>query len=466
MAPTTAIILAAGLSTRMKSETSKVLHLLAGHPVVSYPIAAARACGVEKILVVRGPTQKDLRAYLDAHAISGVVQPRPLGTGHAVQIAMHALTKKTGHVLILCGDAPLVRGDRLKAFLAQTIAKRASLGVVTMTLDDPGSYGRIVRDLDGRLVRIVEAKDAGRDELKICEVNSGIYCVESHWLAHALKKLKSTNAKREYYLTDIVGIALKEGLRVEPFHSDPPEDYLGINTRIDFATVAQLMRTRINHHHMLGGVGIQDSSTTWIDSGVTIGVDTAIAPGVFLLGETNIGSGCTIEPGVIVRDGIIADDVHLKAYSVIEGSRIDAGAIVGPFARVRPESHVGRKARIGNFVELKKCDLQEGAKANHLTYLGDAVVGPHSNIGCGTITCNYDGFSKHRTIIGAEVFVGSDVQFVAPVRIGHGALIGAGSTITEDVPAGALALSRLEQRNVKGYVAKRKRLKGTNTTGH
>lgn len=456
MAKVAAVILAAGQSTRLKSKRSKVLHSLAGRPVVSYPMAAAKAAGVKELFVVRGPTQEDLKAYLKECGVCEVVQKEPRGTANAVQVVQGALSSFSGYVLVLCGDAPLVRAEMLREFIRAVEAKKAKIGVVTMKLLDPKGYGRIVRDLDGQMVRIVEERDAQGDERSINEVNSGIVCAERPWLFSALKDVKSDNAKSEFYLTDLVRAAVAEGQQTLAFLADPPEDFLGINTRVELAEAARLMRYRINRQHMLAGVGILDDLHTCVDADVKIGQDTTIMPFTFLLGKTKIGSDCIIENGVVLRDAVVGDGVHIKAYSVIEDSSLANDAIIGPFARIRPSSRVGRGARVGNFVELKKCNLKAKAKANHLTYLGDATVGEAANIGCGTITCNYDGRAKHRTIIGDGAFVGSDVQFIAPVKIGSGCVIGAGSTITKDVPADALSLSRPEQKVVKGW-AKRRR---------
>lgn len=453
------VILAAGQSTRMKSTRSKVLHDLSGRPVISYVIDAARnaAVSTDRIVVVRGPDQDDLKGYLREIGIGDVVQKKALGTANAVEAAKKALRDFKGLVLVLCGDIPLVRPEIISSFLKDVHSKKAPLGVLTMVPDRPENYGRVVRDLDGRVIKIAEARDATEDELKIREVNSGILCFDCQWLFKSLGKIRCDNAKGEYYLTDLIGIALKEGITVRAFHGEPAGDFLGINTRLDLAGAGEIMRERINTGHMRDGVGILDCRHTNIDRDVTIGVDTTIMPYSFILGETKVGEGCIIENGVVIRDAVIGDGVHIKSYSVVEGSRIADGAVIGPFARIRPESKIGRKARVGNFVELKKCELKEGAKANHLTYLGDASVGAGANVGCGTITCNYDGSAKHRTVIGDGAFIGSDTQFVAPVRVGRGAVIGAGSTITKDVPAGALALSRADQKNVKGWAAKRRK---------
>lgn len=451
-----ALILAAGQSIRMKSKRSKVMHPLAGRPVVSYSIAAAQGCGADRVMVARGPDQEDLKLYLKGQGIRDVVQEEALGTANAVQAAGRALSSFSGYVLVLCGDAPLVRPETLKEFVAKMALDEAVLGVVTMTLPDPAGYGRVVRDLDDEVIRIVEERDATGEERRTGEVNSGIICADRAWLFRTLRKIGRENVKGEFYLTDLVGIAVKEGAKVIGFVASPPEDFLGINTRVDLARAAELMRERINKRHMLGGVGILDHRHTHVDADVRIGEDTTVMPYSFLLGSTRVGSDCVIENGVVLKDAVVGDGVRVKSFSVVEESTVADGAVVGPFARIRPASKVGRGARVGNFVELKKCEMKEGAKANHLTYLGDAKVGAGANVGCGTITCNYDGFAKHRTVIGEGAFVGSGVQFVAPVRIGRGATIGAGSTITKDVPPDSLALSRAEQKIVRGWKPRRK----------
>jgi bifunctional UDP-N-acetylglucosamine pyrophosphorylase/glucosamine-1-phosphate N-acetyltransferase len=457
MARLAAVVLAAGKSTRMKSKRSKVLHPLAGRPVVSYPIEAARGAGARPVIVVRGPEQDDLGEYLKGQRLKVALQGKPLGTAHALQAAWRHLRNFSGYVLVLCGDAPLVRAEILSSFVKEISQRRATLGVITMTMATPGAYGRVVRDLDGHLIRVVEAKEAAEEELGIREVNSGIICAECSWLFKALKKIKSDNVKGEYYLTDLVGCAVRDGVEALAYRSDPPEEFLGINTRVDLARAAELMRERINKEHMLNGVGILDYRHTNVDADVRISKDATIMPYAFLLGETKVGADCIIENGVVLRDVVVGDGAHIKAYSVVEDSRVAPEATVGPFARIRPGSKVGRDAMVGNFVELKKCELKEGAKANHLTYLGDATVGARANIGCGTITCNYDGVRKYQTVIGEGAFIGSDTQFIAPVRVGKGATIGAGSTITRDVPADALALSRVDQKVVKGWTTRRKR---------
>ena len=460
------LILAAGKSTRMKSKTSKVMHLIAGRPVISYVIEMARSAFLKsRIMVVRDSAQSDLRDYLSRADIDSVVQKQALGTADAVKSATKTLKSFSGYVLILCGDVPLVTADTLSSFVNSVVKKSAKLGVLTMNLKNPASYGRIVRDLDGQPVSIVEAKDASENELKIREVNSGIMCFDAKWLFKSLKKVRNDNAKGEYYLTDLLGIALKERVGAVAFCSESSDEFEGINSRSDLARVSSILRHRINEKHMQNGVGILDPSNTHIDADAVIGGDTIIMPYSFIRGKTKIGSDCTIENGVVITDSVIGDSVHIMSHSIVDKSRIHDNVAIGPFARIRPESQVLDGAKVGNFVELKKCIMHEGSKASHLTYLGDAEVGVRTNIGCGTITCNYDGTSKHRTIIGDDSFIGSDTQFIAPVKIGDDVTIGAGSTITKDVPSGSLAISRIEQKVIIGWKKRKIRSKGNKRKG-
>jgi bifunctional UDP-N-acetylglucosamine pyrophosphorylase/glucosamine-1-phosphate N-acetyltransferase len=451
-----AIILAAGQSTRMKSDLTKVMHRIAGRPVVSYVVDVAHDIGAKPICVVSSKGQPELTDYLKQRKIGVALQREARGTADAVIAAKSKLAGFSGYVVLLCGDIPLIQKDVIKKLIDNVRSTRATLGVLTMHMCDPARYGRIVRDLDGRITRIVEAKDAEGNEAEIREVNTGIFCVEREWLFRALSKVEPKNAQGEYYLTDIVSIAIAEGREVASHMVPEAQDFLGINTRVELARAAERMRERINQKHQLDGVGILDFRHTYIDADVIIGRDTEIAPHCFIQGHTKIGVRCTIENGVVLKDAIIGDDVHIKSYSVIEKSKVSNEAIIGPFSRVRPDSTIGRGARLGNFVEVKKSDLKAGVKANHLSYLGDATIGEDTNVGCGTITCNYDGKAKHRTVIGSHTFIGSDTQFIAPVKVGKGATIGAGSTITENVPADALAVARARQVNVKHWKKKRK----------
>lgn len=450
-----AIVLAGGLSTRMKSRLTKTMHTIAGRPIISYVIDAARELGARKICVISGRAQKELNQHLGTEGVVIAYQKQQLGTADAVRAAKNSLKNFSGYVLILCGDIPMLDSEVLESFVGNVCERGVTLGVLTMHMKDPGKYGRIVRDLDGHIIRIVEAKDAADREQSIKEVNTGVFCVEKEWLFRSLNKIEPKNSQGEYYITDLISIAIAEGKEVASHIAPDARDFMGINNRVELSIARERMRERINQSHQLAGVGILDFRHTYIDHGAAIGKDTEVWPHSFILGETRIGSRCIIENGVVLKDAVVGDDVHIKSYSVIEGSSIGAEATVGPFSRVRPDSKIGKRSRLGNFVEVKKAELREGVKANHLTYLGDATVGAGTNIGCGTITCNYDGKHKHRTVIGPGAFVGSDTQFVAPVKVGKGATIGAGSTITDDVPADALAISRVDQVVVRHWKKRR-----------
>ena len=458
-----AIILAAGQSTRMKSDLTKVMHRIAGRPVISYVVDVAHGIGAKPICVVSSKGQPELNSYLKHRKIGVALQKKARGTADAVMAAKSKLAGFSGYVVLLCGDIPLIQKDVIKKLIDNVRSKRATLGVLTMHMRDPGRYGRLVRDLDSHITRIVEAKDAEGREAEIREVNTGIFCVDKDWLFRAIAKVEPKNTQGEYYLTDIVSIAIAEGREVASHLVSEAQDFLGINTRVELAYAAEHMRERINQAHQLAGVGILDFRHTYIDADVTIGRDTEVAPHCFIQGNTKIGSHCIIENGVVLKDSVIGDCVHIKPYSVIEQSKVSNEAIVGPFSRVRPDSKIGKGARLGNFVEVKKADLKAGVKANHLSYIGDATIGEGTNVGCGTITCNYDGKSKHRTVIGSHTFIGSDTQFIAPVKVGKGATIAAGSTITENVPADALAVARAKQVNVKHWHPKKKIKKDTIT---
>lgn len=448
-----AIVLAAGKSTRMKSNLSKVLHPVAGLPLVIHPLKALKELKVHRtVLVIADGKKNEFESILgDSFKVEYVVQKEALGTGHAVMVTDKALKGQRGYALILAGDVPLIKSESLKSLFERVQASGAVCGLITTTLEDAGHYGRIVRDTKGDVIGIVEAKDADGEELLIDEINTGIFCVELPWLFEAIKSLKPQNKQKEYYLTDIVKYAVDKGAKVIGHCIRDDREFLGVNTRAELAEVNQIMRKRINDRLMIEGVSIVDPSNTYIDSEVRIGRDTTIYPNTFIKGKTTIGQNCTIENGVVIKDAVIASDVLIKPYSVIEDSEVRAKVQMGPFSRLRPGAVLDEGARVGNFVEIKKSFIGKGSKANHLTYIGDAEIGRGVNVGCGTITCNYDGVKKHKTIIGDDVFVGSDVQFVAPVKIGKGAVIAAGSTVTDDVPPKALAIARARQTNKKGW---------------
>lgn len=447
------VILAAGQGTRMKSCLAKVLHPLVGVPMLSYVMDLVQSLRFEKMFVIVGHQAEAVsKLVLEKHLVP-LLQNPPRGTGDAVLQAKEALNGFLGPVLILNGDTPLLREETIRGFLNRYKQEEASVGFLTVSLDNPYGYGRVIRREDGVILRIVEEKDATPSERLIREVNAGVYLCDAHFLFHALDQIQPNNQQKEYYLTDVVGIAVSEGVRLIGVEA-PSDEVIGVNSRVDLAKVTQVIRARINHRWMMEGVTLIDPSQIYIDATVTLGSDSVLYPGVALEGNTHIGAGVTIYPSRI-RDSKIGDDVVIKDRCVIDGAEIESNVSIGPFAHLRPGAVIRKSARVGNFVEVKKSVLGEGSKANHLTYLGDAKIGKGVNIGAGTITCNYDGKNKFETIIEDDVFIGSDTQLVAPVRVGRGALIAAGTTVTKDVPADALAISRIKQENRAEWAKKR-----------
>ena len=446
------IILAAGKGTRMKSDLVKVLHPLLGVPMLSYPIdLSLNGINSGKTIVVVGYQGEKIRASFPDDRLTFVDQGDPLGTGHAVLCTENYLKGVKGVILVLYGDVPLLKADTLRKCIDTHKRNEGVITVMSAVLENPTGYGRIVK-MDGGLVqRIVEEKDASPPEMAIKEVNTGIYCVDSPFLFEALKQVRADNAQGEYYLTDIVAIANQRKQKVYAFPVEDSTEVMGINTRVDLAKADEILRNELLAGMMLDGVSIIDPKTTYIDKPVRVGRDTVIYPNCYLQGETTIGERCILEPNSQITESRIGSDVVIKAFSVIVESTIDEGASIGPFARLRPGTEVKRNARIGNFVEVKKSIIGEGTKANHLTYLGDTTVGRNVNIGAGTITCNYDGEKKYPTVIEDSVFVGSNTELVAPVTVKKGSTIGAGSTITKDVPEGALAISRSKQKTIRGW---------------
>jgi bifunctional UDP-N-acetylglucosamine pyrophosphorylase/glucosamine-1-phosphate N-acetyltransferase len=439
------IILAAGKGTRMKSETAKVLHPLAGVPLLSYSLDLARELGPQNLVVVTGFQGDSVRRQFAAADLVFAEQKEQLGTGHAVQTAVQALPGFRGTVLILCGDVPLLTRETVQRLLLAHQGKKAAVTVLTTILEDPKGYGRIFRREDGLLLKIVEDKDLKVGEEIIREINTGIYCVESDFLFPALLSLTDQNAQREYYLTDIVALAGARGEKAAGLVAENSLEVMGINTRSDLARAARYLRQKINERHLLEGVTLIDPAATYIDRGVVIGRDTVVYPNCFLLGKTSLGEGCVVEPACKIQDTRVGRGVTIKACSVITDSVVEDGVEIGPFAHLRPQTLLLEKSKVGNFVELKKSVLGKGSKANHLSYIGDTTVGERVNVGAGTITCNYDGRKKHPTVIEDEVFIGSNTALVAPIKIGRSALIGAGSTITKEVPPDTLAVTRAKQ---------------------
>lgn len=441
----TAIILAAGKGVRMKSTREKVLHPIGGRPIVVHVLRAIRSLAPDQILLVVGKPSEALEAALDGEDIGFVVQKEPLGTGNAVLQAEGKACGKT--ILIVPGDLPLLTVEILRAFIDRHEAKGADLSVLTMVVDEPGTYGRLVRHLDGTPCKIVEARDASPEEREIREANTGIYCVKNDdFLWDALASLDTRNVQGEYYLTDLVERYCERGKRVVAIPVEDPKGVVGVNSRAELATADRLIRMRKAEELMEAGVTIVDPEGVYIDAEATVDVDTVILPGTHVRGASIIGRDCIIGPGAWIEQSTVEAGSRVW-YSVVEKSRVRENTIVGPYAHLRPGADVGPDVRIGNFVEVKTSRVKKGAKAGHLAYLGDAEVGEEVNIGAGAITCNYDGRKKHRTTIGDRAFIGSNVSLVAPLHIGSDAVIGAGSTITEDVPPGALALGRALQVN-------------------
>jgi bifunctional UDP-N-acetylglucosamine pyrophosphorylase/glucosamine-1-phosphate N-acetyltransferase len=443
----------------MKSRLPKVLHPIAGRPMVEHVLRTAESVSPATLTLIVGHRADVVRDRLAKWPkIQFAVQEPQIGTAHALQQAEQALAGRSGTVVLLSGDVPLLRPETLTHLVNTHQAGRAAATVVTANVERPYGYGRIVRT-DGRIARIVEERDASPAERQIREINSGIYAFDLAPLFDSLRGIAAQNAQGELYLTDLIAIYRRRKLVVETLLIDNPQEIRGINSRTELAEVSRIVRQTKNEELMAAGVTIVDPATTYIDPDVQVGPDTVIHPGVVLEGHTRIGSACEIQAHVRIVDSEIADQATILNFCLIIGSRVASGAQVGPFAHLRPESEVGEKAKVGNFVELKKTTLGPGSKANHLSYLGDATIGTGVNVGAGTITCNYDGEKKHQTVIEDGAFIGSDTQLIAPVRVGKGAYIGAGSSITEDVPAGALGIGRGRQSNVEGWVERRKGVK-------
>jgi bifunctional UDP-N-acetylglucosamine pyrophosphorylase/glucosamine-1-phosphate N-acetyltransferase len=451
------VILSAGKGTRMKSALPKVLHPLAGRPIIEHVLQTASSLRAASTTVVVGHGAEQVRAALAARpGLQFVVQSPQLGTGHALLQAESGLSRAKGSVLLLYGDVPLLQPSTLELLLERHRATGAAATVLTAELADPYGYGRIVRDAAGAIARIVEERDASAEERTIREINSGIYVFSLAGLFDALHALATDNAQGEYYLTDLVAAYRRAGRTVETLCLNDAAEIRGVNSRVDLADLGRVLFDRTRRALMLGGVTLVDPTTTYVETGVLIGEDTTLGPNVVITGTTTIGRGCYVHAGCRLTNATLADGVTVLDHSVVTDSEIQAGASVGPMAHLRPDSVVGPGAKVGNFVELKKTSLGRGSKASHLAYLGDATIGADVNVGAGVITCNYDGAAKHQTIIEDDVFVGSDSQLVAPVTIGRGAYVAAGSSITDDVPPDALAVARARQTNKTGWATARR----------
>jgi bifunctional UDP-N-acetylglucosamine pyrophosphorylase/glucosamine-1-phosphate N-acetyltransferase len=461
-----ALVLAAGKGTRMKSELPKVLHPVAGLSMLERVLATVRDAGVADIVLVVGSGHERVRAPLDgrpgAGGLTWVLQEPQRGTGHAVQAAASELARRGGTVLVLSGDVPLLAPATVVRFLEEHRRSRARASLITSEPEDPGSYGRVVRRRPGGrrgresagagpLARIVEARDATARERRIREINTGLYAFEIATLLEYVERVTPANSRAEYYLTDVFALMVRDRLAIRAVKLAPASEFLGVNDRVELAAAEEVLRQRKLRDLMLSGVTVRDPRTTYVDGPVDVGPDSVLYPGTALYGATRVGRGCEIRSGAVLRDTVVADAAVIHEGSTLEGADVGEGASVGPLAHLRPGARLARGAKVGNFVEIKNATLGERSKANHLAYLGDARVGRDTNIGAGTITCNYDGYHKHRTTIGDEVFVGSDSILVAPVTLGDRAFVAASSVVTRDVPDGALAIARGRQVNKPGY---------------
>lgn len=465
LGPVVTIVLAAGKGTRMKTSLPKVLHTLRGRPLLDHVLDTAVSIGSDKMIVVAGHGADSVRAVVNERSrkLRVVIQEPQLGTGHAVAQCLDLLAGFEGTVVILSGDVPGLKAETVKDLARTRVEKGAALSVLTGHLDEPSGYGRIVRGHDGEILGIVEQKDLSTKQHTITEVNLGVYACDSSFLVQELPGISTENAQGEYYLTDLVKTAADKGFGAVSHTALDPTEALGINTLEELSGVEKMANRRYLEKLMGSGVQIMDPDQTWIEETVKIAPDTVIHPMVFLHGDTKIGAGSVIKPGAVITDSTLGERVEVRPYCVITDSSIGDDAAVGPFAHLRAGTDIRKSAKIGNYVETKKAVIGEGSKVSHLTYVGDAQLGKNVNIGAGCVTCNYDGFSKSRTVIEDGVFVGSGTMMVAPITLGKGSLVAAGSTLTKDVPPDALAIARSQQSAKEGWAAaRREKLAGKN----
>ncbi|MDU1567481.1 MAG: bifunctional UDP-N-acetylglucosamine diphosphorylase/glucosamine-1-phosphate N-acetyltransferase GlmU [Clostridium sp.] len=446
------LILAAGQGTRIKSDLPKVLHKVCGKEMVNHVVDTMRKANIDDINIIIGKGADLVKEKTSSRDVSYSLQEEQLGTGHAVKCAIDFLRGKKGVVGVFCGDAPLIKAETVDNLFKTHIENNNSATLLSSIVEDPTGYGRIVREND-EVLKIVEHKDCTEEELKINEMNAAIYCFDIEMLLNSLDKLSNNNNQGEYYLTDVIGILKEEGKKVGAVTIDY-EETIGVNSRIQLAEAEGILRNRINSRHMMNGVTLIDPSTTYIGDDVEIGRDTIIYPGNVLEGNTKIGEGVILYPNSRISNSIILNNVEIQS-SVIIDSQIGERTTVGPFAYIRPESVIGSGARIGDFVEIKKSTIGNNTKVSHLTYIGDASVGENCNFGCGTVVVNYDGQKKHKTTIGNNSFIGCNTNLVSPVNVENNTYIAAGSTITNDVKEGELAVARAKQRNIEGWAAKK-----------
>lgn len=456
------IILAAGEGTRMKSKTPKVLHRLCGESMLEYVIQTSKDAGIQKNYVIIGHGGEEIReAFKDTDTVfetQPIGEEYPYGTGYAVMQAIDYIDDNS-NVVILYGDTPLITNKTITELMDYHKEKQNDGTVLTAYVDDPTGYGRIIRDEEKEILKIVEQKDANEEELKIREINSGIYCFKGKELKYALEKIDNDNAQNEYYITDVIKILKEKGCSVGAYIIDDPTEIYGVNSRVQLAFCEKIMRDRINKSHMEKGVTIINPENTYIESSITIGKDSIIYPGVFLKGNTTVGENCIIGENTRIEDSVIGNDVEILS-STIEESSVGDGCHIGPYAHLRPNSRLGRNLKIGNFVEVKNSNIGDNSKASHLAYIGDADVGENVNIGCGVVFVNYDGRSKHRTTVDDNAFIGSNSNLVAPVVVKKWGYVAAGSTITDGVEEGDLAIARARQVNKNGWVEKKNIKKG------
>lgn len=448
-----AIILAAGEGKRMKSSTPKVLHKICGKEMVNVVIDTIKEAKVNDINVIIGRGADKVKDATTNRTVHYSLQDKQLGTGHAVMCAKEFLKGKKGTVAIFTGDAPLITKSTVEKLLDFHGNKNYKATILTSIVDNPHGYGRVVREGNQEVCKIVEHKDCTEEELKINEINAGMYCFDIESLLKSLDKLDNNNSQGEYYITDVIGILKNEGEKIGALPI-PFEETMGINSRAQLSEAEKVMRKRINQMHMDNGVTLIDPDCTYIDIDVEIGNDTIIYPGNVIQGKTVIGENCTIHSNSRIKDSIIDKNVTIQCSTILE-SKIGEGTTVGPFAYVRPESVIGKSARIGDFVEIKKSTIGDETKVSHLTYIGDAEIGSKCNFGCGTVVVNYDGQKKYKTVIGDNAFIGCNTNLVAPVKVNNNTYIAAGSTITDEVPEGALAIARCKQVNKEGWLEKK-----------
>ena len=442
------VILAAGQGKRMRSRLPKVLHPLLGKPMLTYGIETALALNPLEVIVVANPAVHEvIRQWPLAEHFTSTLQDPPRGTADAVQCGLTALSTDSDVILVMPGDVPLITPETLKGLLETHETTESALTILGAQVENPSGYGRIVTDAAGSVTRIVEERDATPEERAIRLINTGIMAIQTKVLREALKEIGTDNAQGEFYLTDLAEILHAKGLKVRSRTCENPEETFGVNDRGQLWEAERRLLDRLIRYWQAEGVTFINPETVYLEPGIAIGSDTVLEPGVSLRGETKIGEGCRLGQGAVIEGSTLGAGVTVKPYSVIEKSRIDAGAVVGPFAHLRPGSDIGRAAKVGNFVEIKKSRLAPGVKASHLSYLGDTTIGEGTNIGAGTITCNYDGKAKHPTTIGKNVFVGSNTALVAPIAVGDDSTIAAGSVITKKVPPNTLAVGRARQQN-------------------